>query len=60
MARAVNSDVYADGAPELAPVDLWPAPVGGFKLRHYPLAQYLDPKGDRYSASMLPLDQHDG
>jgi hypothetical protein len=47
MARAVNSGVYADGAPELAPVDLWPAPVGGFKLRHYPLAQYLDPKGDR-------------
>jgi hypothetical protein len=47
MALAVNSDVYADGAPELAPVDLWPAPIGGFKLRHYPLAQYLDPKGDR-------------
>jgi mannose-6-phosphate isomerase-like protein (cupin superfamily) len=47
MARAVNSGVYADGAPELASVDLWPAPVGGFKLRHYPLAQYLDPKGDR-------------
>lgn len=47
MALAVNAKVYADGAPELAPVDLWPEPVGGFKLRHYPLAQYLDPKGDR-------------
>lgn len=47
MALAVNDSVYADGAPELAPVDLWPEPVGGYKLRHYPLAQYLDPKGDR-------------
>lgn len=47
LALAVNSDVYADGAPELAPVDLWPEPVGGFKLRHYPLARYLDPNGDR-------------
>ncbi len=47
MARAVNRGVYANGAPELAPVDLWPEPVGGFRLRHYPLAQYLDPKGDR-------------
>jgi quercetin dioxygenase-like cupin family protein len=47
MALAINKDVYADDAAELAPVDLWPAPVDGFKLRHYPLAQYLDPKGDR-------------
>ena len=47
MARAVNADVYRDGAPELAPADLWPEPVGGYRLRHYPLAQYLDPKGDR-------------
>jgi hypothetical protein len=47
IALAVNNSNYADGAPELAPVDLWPEPVGGFKLRHYPLAQYIDPKGDR-------------
>lgn len=47
MALAVNKTTYADGAPELATPDLWPEPVGGFKLRHYPLAQYLDPKGDR-------------
>jgi hypothetical protein len=47
MALAVNSDTYADGAPELALAGLWPEPAGGFKLRHYPLARYLDPKGDR-------------
>ncbi len=47
MALAINNDVYADGAPELAPVDLWPEPIGGFRIRHYPLAQYFDPEGDR-------------
>lgn len=47
MARAVNAEVYADGGPELAPVDLWPEPVGGYRLRHYPLAQYFDPDGPR-------------
>jgi hypothetical protein len=47
MALAANSSVYADGAPELAPVDLWPEPNGGYRLRHYPLAQYLDPDGER-------------
>ncbi|MFD2649449.1 hypothetical protein ACFSX5_16810 [Devosia albogilva] len=44
---AVNSDVYADGAPELAPPTLGPEPKGGYKIRYYPLAQYLDPDGDR-------------
>lgn len=47
MAKASNADVYADGGPELAPPDLWPAPVGGYKLRHYPLAQHADPDGPR-------------
>lgn len=47
MALAVNRDIYADGTPELAPADPWPEPVGGFKIRHYPLARYLDPQGDR-------------
>lgn len=47
IAQAWNNDVYADGAPELAAPDLWPEPVGGYKLRHYPLAQYADPNGDR-------------
>lgn len=47
MALSVNQDVYRDGAPELAPVDLWPEPVDGYKLRYYPLAGHLDPKGDR-------------
>lgn len=47
MDLAVNAETYADGAPELAAPVLWPDPVDGFKLRHYPLAQYADPDGDR-------------
>ena len=47
MALASNAATYADGAPELAPPDLWPAPHDGYRLRHYPLAQYAKPNGDR-------------
>jgi len=47
MTLAVNGDVYRDGAPELAAVDLWPEPRGGFMLRHYPLAQHLKADGER-------------
>ncbi|GAB5376510.1 MAG: hypothetical protein AcusKO_29720 [Acuticoccus sp.] len=47
MDLAVNAETYADGAPELAAPDLWPAPVDGYRLRHYPLAQYVDPAGER-------------
>lgn len=47
MAKAWNASTYADGAPELAPPDPWPEPYDGFRLRHYPLAQYYKPGGDR-------------
>ena len=47
MSLASNAATYADEAPELAPPDLWPEPHDGFKLRHYPLAQYADPNGER-------------
>jgi hypothetical protein len=47
MAAACNASTYADGAPELAPPTLWPEPYNGFRLRHYPLAQYATPGGDR-------------
>jgi hypothetical protein len=47
MAQAANAETYADGAPELAPPDLWPEPNGGYKLRHYPLAQYAKADGER-------------
>ena len=47
MALAVNADRYADGAPELAAPDLWPAPRDGYRLRHYPLARYLKANGER-------------
>lgn len=42
-----NAAAYADGAPECAPVVNWPDPVDGFKLRHYPLAPYYKPDGER-------------
>jgi quercetin dioxygenase-like cupin family protein len=38
VAAAGNAGVYADGAPEVAPLKPWPDPVGGFRLRHYRLA----------------------
>jgi hypothetical protein len=47
MALASNAATYADGAPELAPPDLWPAPHDGYRLRHYPLAQYAKADGER-------------
>lgn len=40
---SVNSAMYADGANEVAPIVAWPDPVGGFKLRHYPLKDYPSP-----------------
>jgi len=42
-ALAGNAAAYADGAPEVAPVRPWPDPMGGFRLRHYALEQYLEP-----------------
>lgn len=47
MEAAVNAAVYADGGPELAPVELWPEPKGGFRLRHYPLAPHAKADGER-------------
>lgn len=47
IALSSNNDVYADGAPELAPPDLWPAPYDGFRIRHYKLADYAKANGDR-------------
>ena len=40
---AVNAKTYADGASEVAPIVPWPDPKGGFKLRHYKLAEYESP-----------------
>ena len=45
--KSWNAATYADGAPEVAPIVYWPDPVDGFKLRHYPLAPYADPNGER-------------
>lgn len=34
-ALAANQALYADGAPEVAPIDPWPEPTNGYRLRHY-------------------------
>lgn len=47
LAKASNAKTYADGAPEAKLLEPWPDPVGGFKLRHYKLQDYFDPKGER-------------
>jgi hypothetical protein len=33
--RAANAAIYAQGAPEVAPIEPWPEPVGGYRLRRY-------------------------
>jgi mannose-6-phosphate isomerase-like protein (cupin superfamily) len=47
LAKAWNAGTYSDGAPEVAPVVPWPDPVGGFRLRHYPLAPLAKADGPR-------------
>lgn len=33
--QAPNSAIYAGGTPEVAPIEPWPEPVGGYRLRRY-------------------------
>lgn len=39
---AVNGQDYIQGTPQVAPLAPWPAPVDGYRLRHYRLADYVD------------------
>jgi mannose-6-phosphate isomerase-like protein (cupin superfamily) len=34
-AHAANAALYAGGAPEVARIEAWPQPVGGYRLRRY-------------------------
>lgn len=43
-ALASNAAVYAGGAPAVAPLEDWPMPPEGYRLRHYRLDEYNDPK----------------
>jgi hypothetical protein len=47
VAKSWNKAVYADGAPEVPALKPWPDPLDGFRLRHYPLAPYYKPNGER-------------
>lgn len=40
LSWAGNATAYV-GVTDVAPLQDWPEPVGGFKLRHYPLANYV-------------------
>lgn len=41
LAKASNQAPYAQPRPDLAPLVSWPAPVGGYRLRHYRMADYV-------------------
>lgn len=38
--RASNASDYEGGAPDVGPPEDWPEPVGGYRLRHYALADH--------------------
>ncbi|MGI3170879.1 hypothetical protein ACRARG_17140 [Pseudooceanicola sp. C21-150M6] len=45
---AINAQVYSgDIETDVAKAVAWPDPPGGFRVRSYPLAQYVDPDGPR-------------
>lgn len=44
VALASNAAVYAQPVPSVAPLVDWPMPVGGYRLRHYPLVPYNNPQ----------------
>ncbi|HJV40898.1 hypothetical protein [Caulobacter sp.] len=39
--RATNAEAYADRPVDVAPLDPWPEPVGGYRLRTYALADHV-------------------
>lgn len=41
LEMADNQAAYATPNPDAAPLVAWPEPVGGYKLRHYRLADYV-------------------
>ena len=41
--RAVNQHQYRSGTPQVTPLTPWPAPLEGYRLRHYRLENYVDP-----------------
>ena len=37
---SANREVYADGAADVAPLEAWPEPTGGYRLRSYRVSEY--------------------
>lgn len=44
VALASNSYIYFSGAPLVMPLEDWPMPIDGYKIRNYALAEYSNPK----------------
>lgn len=40
---AINHDGYSEPAPDVAPLEDWPMPVNGYRLRQYHLPDYIKP-----------------
>lgn len=58
-AMAGNADVYAAGAPEVAPANPWGVPDGGVKLRAYRLDDYRDRPMRMFRTSNLMINIFD-
>ncbi|NTH16784.1 hypothetical protein G6L99_32235 [Agrobacterium rhizogenes] len=42
---SINAETYAAAVDGVAPLENWPDPIGGFKIRSYDLRQFLDEGG---------------
>ena len=62
VARCSNADSYAQPHPNVAPLEPWPDPVGGFKLRAYSLDVPKDPTrfGTIFRSTNIMVNYGDG